>query len=136
MPKETIITTPNGMRHGKGMSVATVANGFVFLSALRGHPPGEATAFPEGTKAQTRQAFENLRLVMEHLGGTLDDVVKVTVYFADLAYRRDFHEVWCELWPQDPPARIAVQVADANTTPGRAAHFALDVVALDPRVAS
>lgn len=69
---------------------------------------------------------------MEHLGGSLDDVVKVTVYFHDLAYRDAFHEVWMEYWPENPPARIAVQVADANTRPGRNAHFALDVLALAP----
>jgi len=35
-------------------------------------------------------------------------------------------------FPKDPPARIAIQVAGANAQPGRNAHFALDVIALDP----
>jgi 2-iminobutanoate/2-iminopropanoate deaminase len=37
-----------------------------------------------------------------------------------------------EYFPKDPPARIAIQVADTNAQPGRNAHFALDVIALDP----
>jgi hypothetical protein len=36
------------------------------------------------------------------------------------------------VFPKDPPARIAIQVAGANAQPGRNAHFALDVIALDP----
>lgn len=130
--REVIVTTPNGLRHGKGMSVAVRAGGFLFVSALRGHPPGRPDELPDDTAAQAEQAFENLRLLLEHVGGSLDDVVKVTVYFHDLAYRTPFHEVWMRYWPQDPPARVAVRVADANTRPGRRAHFALDVVALDP----
>jgi 2-iminobutanoate/2-iminopropanoate deaminase len=114
------------------MSVANVAGGFVFVSALRGHPPGEPDAIPETTEGQARQAFDNLRALMEHLGGSLDDVVRVTVYFGNLDYRDDFHRVWMEYWPDNPPARIAVKVADANTRPGRNAHFALDAMALDP----
>jgi 2-iminobutanoate/2-iminopropanoate deaminase len=43
-----------------------------------------------------------------------------------------FHEIWMEYFPKDPPARIATQVADANAQPGRNAHFAVDVIALDP----
>ena len=35
---------------------------------------------------------------------------------------------------QDPPEHNAIQVADANVQPGRNAHFALDVIALDPNV--
>lgn len=50
----------------------------------------------------------------------------------DLKYRLLFHDVWMEYLPKDPPARIAIQVADANAQPGRNAHFALDVIAIDP----
>lgn len=131
--RQVITSTPNGLRHGKGMSVANVAGGFVWVSALRGHPPGRPDELPADTAGQARQAFENLRALMDHLGGSLDDVVKVTVYFDDLRYRDEFHQVWMEYWPQNPPARIAVRVADANTRPGRNAHFALDVVAVEPQ---
>jgi 2-iminobutanoate/2-iminopropanoate deaminase len=54
----------------------------------------------------------------------------VTLYLGDLRFRREFHEVWMEYFPANPPARVAVQVADANAAPGGNAHFVLDVVAL------
>jgi 2-iminobutanoate/2-iminopropanoate deaminase len=43
-----------------------------------------------------------------------------------------FHDVWMKYFPKDPPARNAIQVADANAQPGRNAHFALDVTAIEP----
>lgn len=63
-------------------------------------------------------------------GATLDHVVKVTLFLHDLEYRAPFHEVWTAYFPNDPPARIAVRVADADAGPGGNSHFALDVVAL------
>jgi hypothetical protein len=38
-----------------------------------------------------------------------------------------------EYFSKDPPARIAIQVTDANAQPGRNAHFVLDVIAIDPK---
>ena len=43
-----------------------------------------------------------------------------------------FHGVWMEYFPKDPPARIAVQVADAYAQQGRNTHVALDVIAIEP----
>jgi 2-iminobutanoate/2-iminopropanoate deaminase len=60
-------------------------------------------------------------------------VLQVTLYLHDLKYRLPFHDVWMEFFPKDPPARIAIQVADANAQPGRNAHFALGVIAIDPK---
>ena len=69
-------------------------------------------------------------LVQRELG--LEHVVKVTLYLHDLKYRAAFHEVWMQYWPENPPARIAIRVADANTQEGGNAHFALDVIAIAP----
>ena len=40
--------------------------------------------------------------------------------------------MWMEFFPTNPPARIAIGVADANAAPGGKAHYALDVIALAP----
>ena len=109
------------------------AGGFIFLSAIRGNPPGPGRqAMSDDTKEQARQAFENMKAVLAGAGAGLEHVVKVTLYLHDLKYRAPFHEVWMEYFPKDPPARIAVRVADANTQPGGNAHFALDVIAVAP----
>jgi 2-iminobutanoate/2-iminopropanoate deaminase len=130
MRREKIVSPPEGPTHGKGMVPGIRAGGLIFLSAIRGRDP-QGKGWSQDTAVQARQALENIKILLEANGGTLDDVVKVTLYLHDLHYRAVFHQVWMEYYPENPPARIAVQVADANASAGGGAHFALDVIALD-----
>jgi len=134
MPQETIHAAPGGPSHGQGMVAGVRAGGFLFFSAIRGYGPGGPSTISSDTEEQARQAFRNLELLLEGAGATLDDVVHVTLYLHDLKYRTAFHKVWMEKFPTsgDAPARIAFQVADANTQPGQGSHFVLDVVAYKP----
>src|SRR5688500_4255229 len=132
MPKEIIHAAPGGPSHGAGMVAGVKAGGFLYFSAIRGYGSGGPRSISSDTKEQTRQAFENLKLLLAGANATLDDVVHVTLYLHDLKYRTDFHEVWMEYFGENPPARIAFQVADANTQPGGGSHFVLDVVAYKP----
>jgi 2-iminobutanoate/2-iminopropanoate deaminase len=129
--REVVMAPPGGPSHGKGMVQGIKAGGLIFFSAIRGNDP-ITNKESDDTKEQARQAFENLKVLLTAAGATLEHVVKVTLYLQDLNYRLLFHDVWMEYFPKDPPARIAIQVADANAQPGRNAHFALDVIALDP----
>ena len=62
-------------------------------------------------KAQTRQALENVRLVLEAGGATLDDVVKVTVFVSNLEeHYSDFQEARSEYFKEDFPASTLVGV--------------------------
>jgi 2-iminobutanoate/2-iminopropanoate deaminase len=117
--------------HGPGMVAGTKAGGFMFLTAIRGRDPATGKT-SDDTSEQARQAFRNMAAVLAASGASLRDVVKVTLYLHDLKYRKAFHDVWMETYPKNPPARIAVQVADANAVPGGNSHFALDVIALAP----
>lgn len=112
-----------------GMVNGVRAGNFIFFSAIRGRNP-ETNKTPDGVRAQAAQAFENLRVLMESRGLTLRHIVKVTLYLQDLADRDPFHEVWKQYFPVDPPARTAMQVADANASPGGNSRFVLDVIAL------
>ena len=112
-----------------GMVPGVRAGGFLFLSAIRGSHP-ETNEISDDTAEQARQALENLRVILEGTGASLRHVVKVMLYLSSLEYRKDFHEVWMEYFPEHPPARTAVEVADASAAPGGKAHFVLDVIAL------
>jgi 2-iminobutanoate/2-iminopropanoate deaminase len=129
MDRATIPTAPDAPDRMPGMVSGVRAGGFLFLSAIRGRDP-KTNTLSDDTRTQARQALENLRHMLEGAGVGLQHVVKVTLYLSDLAYRKDFHEVWREYFPTDPPARTALQVADANAAPGGNAHFVLDVIAL------
>lgn len=62
-------------------------------------------------EAQTRQALENLKAVLEAGGASLASVVKTTVYLNDIQEFAQMNVIYAEFFPEDPPARSAVQVA-------------------------
>lgn len=129
MDRETLVIPDGGPSRMPGMVTGVRAGGLLFFSAIRGRNP-VTNKLSDDIREQSRQAFENLSLLLSARGLTMRHVVKVTLYLNDLAHRNAFHEVWMEYFPVDPPARIALQVADANASPGGNAHFVLDVIAL------
>lgn len=131
MDRKILTSPPGGPKHGKGMVPGVKAGGFLFFSAIRGGDPATGE-WSEDTSVQARRALENLKMLLEDNGATLGHVVKVTLYLHELKYRTPFHEVWMEYFPENPPARIAIRVADANASESGRAHFALDVIALAP----
>ena len=68
-------------------------------------------AMPEGIQAQTAQALKNITNILAEQGMTLDNVVKTTVFLADLADFVPMNEVYGQFFSQPYPARSAVQVA-------------------------
>jgi 2-iminobutanoate/2-iminopropanoate deaminase len=129
MDRATIPNPPGAPERIAGMVPGVRAGGFLFLSAIRGRHP-ETNQISDDTKTQARQALDNLRVILEGSGASLAHVVHVMLYLSDLKYRKDFHEVWLEYFAENPPARTAVEVADANAAHGGGAHFVLDVIAL------
>jgi 2-iminobutanoate/2-iminopropanoate deaminase len=87
-------------------SQAIVANGFVFCSGTAGIDPASGTA-PEGIEAQTEQALRNLSAVLDAAGSSLQDVVKTTIFYADVEDFPLLNEVYARHMPDPPPARSA-----------------------------
>ena len=131
MDRRSIATPAGAPDRMDGMVSGVRAGGFLFFSAIRGRNPATNKS-SDDTAEQARQAFENLKVLLAGEGATLQHVVKVTLYLSDLKYRKAFHAVWMEYFPENPPARIAIQVADASASPGGNSHFALDIIALAP----
>jgi 2-iminobutanoate/2-iminopropanoate deaminase len=129
--RETIHSKPGGFSHHGTIPDGVKAGGLLFVSGVRGQDPA-SNEMSDDPKEQARQAFSNLQDLLEGAGATMDHVAKVTLFLSDLNTRQAFHEVWQEVFPDSAPARIAIQVADANAVPGRNAHFALDVIAVAP----
>ena len=68
-------------------------------------------AFPEGIAAQTAQSLKNIRAILAQQGMTLANVVKTTVFLADINDFAEMNKVYGEFFTQPYPARSAVQVA-------------------------
>ena len=68
-------------------------------------------AFPEGgIKEQTRQSLRNIQAILEEAGLTMSNVVKTTVFLADMNDFADMNAVYAEFFTQPYPARSAVAV--------------------------
>jgi len=132
LDRQSMPQSPDAPDRMEGMVPGVRAGGFLFLSAIRGRDP-KSGRMVEEPLAQARQALRNVEAVLAGSGATLAHVVKVTLYLHDLERRKEFHQAWMEFFPKDPPARIAVAVADANAAPRGKAHYALDVIALAPQ---
>ena len=91
-------------------SQAVRAGGTVYLSGQIGLDP-ETMRMAEGIEAQIRRVFENLRAVAEAAGGSLDGMVKLTVYLTDLAHFPGINEIMAEYFRKPYPARAAIGVA-------------------------
>jgi reactive intermediate/imine deaminase len=60
---------------------------------------------------QTRQVFANIGKVLAEAGATLDDVIKITVFVADIRYRDAVNQVRSETFKEPYPASTQVAVA-------------------------
>jgi 2-iminobutanoate/2-iminopropanoate deaminase len=101
------IIRPEGASPIGPYSPAVRVGDLIFLSGAIGTRPGEGLV-EGGIEAETRQVLENLRNVLRAAGADMDDVVKCTVFLADIADFEAMNRVYREFFPHDPPARSTV----------------------------
>lgn len=89
--------------------IATGAN-LVFTAGQLGIDAGTGALVDGGIEAQTRRAIENLRAVLESAGGGLDDVIKTTVFLADMNDFPKMNAVYGSFFSSPAPARSTVEV--------------------------
>jgi 2-iminobutanoate/2-iminopropanoate deaminase len=83
----------------------------VFTAGQLGIIPGTKEFAGPDIEAQTRQALENVKAVLEASGSCLKHAVKATVFLADMDEFSRMNGVYAEFFPEKPPARSAVQAA-------------------------
>jgi 2-iminobutanoate/2-iminopropanoate deaminase len=91
-------------------SHAVVAGEFIFTAGQAGVDP-QSGRLLEGIEAQTRQALQNIAAILSAAGGSLANVVKTTVFLANMADFPAMNKVYAEFFPTDPPARTTVAAA-------------------------
>lgn len=87
---------------------AVRAGGFIFVAGQTPRDPASGAVVGATIEAQSRQVLENLRRVLDAAGATLDDVVSVTVYLADVSSWDAFNVVYREFFGEPFPTRTAV----------------------------
>ncbi|WP_210138237.1 RidA family protein [Staphylococcus sp. GDH8C109P] len=91
-------------------SHATVINGLVFTSGqIPLNLDGEIVS--DDVKAQTKQVLENVKVVLNEAGSSIDSVIKATIFIADMNEFQNINEVYGEYFAEHQPARSCVEVA-------------------------
>jgi reactive intermediate/imine deaminase len=108
---KTAIHTGNAPAAIGTYSQAIDANGLVFLSGQIPLDPATMEVVAGDFEARARRVFDNLAAVAEAAGGSLDDVVKLTVFLTDLGNFATVNAVMEDYFHKPFPARAAVGVA-------------------------
>jgi len=92
-------------------SQAIKANGFVFVSGQIPIDPRTGEFVPGGIREQTEQVLKNLAAVLKASGSSLAQIVKTTVFLADMQDFASMNEVYSAFFADTPPARATVAAA-------------------------
>jgi 2-iminobutanoate/2-iminopropanoate deaminase len=92
-------------------SAAVRLGNTLYLSGQIGNLPGTLNLAPGGIAGEARQALQNIRSLLEQHGSSMDQVVKCTVFMADIKEWPAFNEVYREFFKAHFPARSAVAVS-------------------------
>ena len=88
---------------GQLISGANVIGNLVYTAGMTG---GQGD-----TETQIRNTFQRLKDVLENSGTSMDNVLKATVFLADLSDRSKYlNGIWKEYFPHNPPSRTCIQV--------------------------
>ncbi len=131
MPR-TAIVTPEAPAALGPYSQAIAAGGFLFCSGQLGLDPATGDFAGGDVEAQAARALMNLGNVLEAAGCTFEDVLKTTIFLADMADFATVNAVYGRFVTDPPPARSTVEVA-ALPKGGRVEIEAIARLREDPR---
>ena len=92
-------------------SQAVIYKGIAYLSGQIPLDPATGQVVEGGIAEQTERVMLNLGRVLEASGSSFKQVLKTTVFLADMAEFPKMNEVYAMYFPNDPPARATVQAA-------------------------
>ena len=108
---------------GGATAVTDSAEVVYIVGTIGTHP--ETSELPAGIEAQTRQAMENVRVVLQEQELRFSDVVSVNVFLSDVRLFQEMNAVYRGYFPTDPPARATVKADIA--VPGALVQIAMVV---------
>ena len=104
------VIQPQGSKGAGPYSPAIMVDDLVFTSGQLGLDASGKLA--EGIEAQTKQALDNVKAVVEAAGSSMDKLVKVTIFMTDIKDYGTVNKIYSGYFSKDFPARTALQVAN------------------------
>jgi 2-iminobutanoate/2-iminopropanoate deaminase len=90
---------------------AAVAGDQIYVAGMLGLTDDFSAVVEGGVAGQTTQALRHVERILQACGGSLADVVKVTVYMTDLAEWEEMNAAYVQAFGPETPARIAIGCA-------------------------
>ena len=117
MPLDDIefLSPPSTIKPTGPWSLGVRAGDFVFVAGMRGIDP-QSNTLVDGDEARIRQAFLNMKTIVEAAGASLRDAVRLVVYVTDMdRYRPLVNKIQEEFWGGPPyPPRTIIEVSRLN----------------------
>ena len=112
MSKQIIHTNASPAAVGPYSQAVVAGQGkTIYLSGQLGLEPDTGELVSENFEGQVRQAFTNMQAVIEAAGGTLDSIVKLTLFLTDLSKFASANAIMADIIPEPYPARSTIGVA-------------------------
>lgn len=106
-----IVSTEKAPKAIGPYSQAVIAGDLIFTSGQIALDPATQQLLQGDIRAQTERVMDNLAAVLEAAGAGFENVIKATIFVADLGDFATVNEVYGKRFPRSPPARSTVQVA-------------------------
>ena len=126
MVRKKVIATNRAALPVGPYSQAIEANGMVFVAGEKGIDPATGRIVAGGIEAETRQTLENIRVILEEAGLTLDHAVRAVVYLTDIGQFAAMNAVYAEYVRVAPPPRLCFQVVALPA----GAHVEIEITAV------
>jgi 2-iminobutanoate/2-iminopropanoate deaminase len=97
--------TAKAPRMSQTFPQAVIANNLIFISGTPGYDLQSGKVINDNFEDQTRQCFQNIKIILEEAGSSLAKVVKTTIF---MVAGNDFsviNKIYGEFFPENPPAR-------------------------------
>ena len=108
---KTVIQTIHAPKAIGMYSQGIIFQNLVFTSGQIPINPENGKLVENDFKLEVHQVLKNLNAVLKEGGSSLKSAVKLTVFLTDLSFFPEMNEVFNDYFPNDPPARSAVQVS-------------------------
>ncbi len=97
----------------KALGPYSHANKVTDMLFVSGQVPitADGTVIDESIEAQAKQCLENVKAIVEEAGGTLENVVKTTIFLTDLGNFTKVNEVYATYFTSNFPARTTVEIS-------------------------
>src|SRR5262245_825275 len=109
LPREIVSPPLSGLdplrASNRHASMAVRGGAFLFVSGLSAVAPESGEAIHGTTAGETQRILENLGLILEAAGSSLESVVKVNVVLSSMLEATNMNEVYARFFPEPPPAR-------------------------------